>query len=102
MCVCACVRVCACVYVCVCVCVYVRVCVCVRVCLSVGAWELFASFVYIYVPSYVYMFQVTLRNSPTKGGLFYVAACCSVLQCVAACCSVLQCVVVCCTMQGEL
>jgi len=28
----------------------------------------------------------------------YVAACCSVLQCVAVCCSVLQCVAVCCSV----
>jgi len=32
----------------------------------------------------------------------YIAACCSVLQCVAVCCSVLQCVAVCCSVLQAL
>jgi len=34
----------------------------------------------------------------TAAGIFRVAVCCSVLQCVAVCCSVLQCVAVCCSV----
>jgi len=39
---------------------------------------------------------VWLQNFDRSG--IFIAACCSVLQCVAVCCSVLQCVAVCCSV----